>query len=244
MKIVASSCWHFDLKVGGYDPHHDIVEVARMVVDATQTADLFVFLGDLFEHNRPSPRAYAETIRLFNEVGCPMVCIKGNHDEARSYEPDALAPFRSMLFPYEHVFPEIPVVKRISGKTLAFVGHVNDTKARKASMTTSQDMVNKFFDALYLKDGFDENGKQIKEVSAVFTHLDVSGVVEGTENSMGAWGGRLSLPDIAKKLPCPIIAGHIHLRQRINPNIILPGSIIPTDFGDVKADKGFVELEI
>jgi len=235
MKIVITSCWHLDLKLGGYDPHSDILRAARQVIDETQGADLFVHLGDLFETPKPSPRAYATAIELLNQCGCPAVVLEGNHDQ------DALEPLSEIEFPNEVRIIDGAQALGIGDKKFAFIPYLIDRTARELADVTAQEWVNIEFDACRRAHEDDVIGEY--RIDAVFCHLDVEGAELPSGQTM--FGGDLRMPvDVAKKLPVPVFNGHIHRRQKLEPNIWITGSLIPTDFGERYDEKSYVVAEI
>jgi len=254
MKIVISGDWHLGAIVGGWDMHNDIMRVAKEVVLATHNADLFVLPGDLFHHPRPIPRAYAAAIELLDGVGCPFVVMSGNHDAGTGFFkgeegelipfPDALEPLRKINFRAESRFLELPShipldrcldLSRTEDGVFSFIGHVSDALARHVSdgKLGAQEYIDKSF----------EEARAVK-ARAVFSHLNVDGARGGSEESF-LIGGDLRMPLlIAKELPCPVFNSHIHRRQELPPNIHMPGSIIPTDFGDRDGNKGYLTVEL
>jgi len=243
VKIIVSGDWHLGAIVGGWDMHDDIMRVAKEVVQATHTADLFVLPGDLFHHPRPTPRAYAAAIELLDGVGCPFVVLCGNHDAGKGFIrgengklfpfPDALEPLRKINFRAEGRFPRFPIHISFGteGVTFTFIGHVSDALARDDSHgdLNAQAVVDSYF----------EESKEVRP-KAVFSHLNADGAKGGSEESF-LIGGDLRMPlSIARELPCPIFNSHIHRRQEMPPNIHMPGSIIPTDFGDRDGNKGYL----
>jgi len=122
MKIVASGDWHLDLKVKGYDFHSDIVRAAEEVIDATRGADLFVMLGDLFETQEPSPRAYAALFRLLGDVACPMLAVAGNHD----YK--AYAPLEEVTYNSELKVAYSPIAVGVLGKHFLLLPYGGEQK--------------------------------------------------------------------------------------------------------------------
>lgn len=245
MKVVVSGCWHLDLVVAGYDFHEDILKAARMVVDETQGADLFVYLGDLFDTPNPSPRAYATAIELFDQVGCPAVILKGNHDEAYGDREDALEPLRKVRFNEEFLFVGKPTYVRFGKRVFGFCNFLNDTKAKKAVGANSQELVDRFFEMASKDDVFDWEGKKIKKVHAIFTHLDIADVYGSSDSSAMIFGGALNMPmDVVKNLSCPVVAGHLHNQGKITPNVWLPGSIVPTTFNAEGKETGYFVMRV
>jgi DNA repair exonuclease SbcCD nuclease subunit len=226
VKIIATSCWHLDLEHGGYDFHLDIIQAANEVIDASRGADLLVHLGDLFDTNRPSPRAYKTAMELFSEAGCPVLLIPGNHDS------EALGPLEFLEGVEVQATPGMWAFER--GKeyrVFLCVGH--------PPRDWDQEKIDELFRiARRSADALDTSVR----VEAVFCHLEVEGSVLGgyvhRETQMG-------IPvKLAKKLPCPVVNGHIHGRQTIEPNIVMPGSLIRATFGERGESKGYYEFEV
>jgi len=243
IKFIVSGCWHFDKVIDGYDMHSHIVEAAQMVIDETQNADCFVFLGDMFDNCRPSPRAYAAVTELLYEVGCPTIILKGNHDESRGLTPDALEPLRKIKFPEEISFIDTPGFKIIEGKCFGFLGFSNESKLRKIFPDqVVENAVEEYIDKILRMEIIDIDGKKIKHVEAIFTHVDLEGFAyDGGFKQKKSW---LSLQlDKAKKLPCYVIAGHIHHQMKLSPNIWIPGSIVPTNFSATIVEHGMLILK-
>jgi len=233
MKIVFGTDSHFGLKVGGYDFFDDTLTAFRSVIDATQSADLFVFGGDLFHTGRPGPREIAAVIELLDECGCTMVLLVGNHDVGKRDEPHALEPLKKIRFYQDIKVVDSPCILSLEGMKIAFCPYSNDVTARKRSNMKAQKEVDELF----------EEVGRTSHMKAMFTHLDV----EGADLSGGAFlrGGQLKIPlKIAKKFPFPVVNGHIHKQQLMGENIVMPGSIGPMNFSDINLKKGYIELEV
>ena len=222
MKIVATSCWHLDLVLAGYDWAGDKLAASAReeIMDATHGADLFVHCGDLFDTNRPSPQAYATVFKLFKTLGCPAILIRGNHD------PDTLAPFKEIEFNESVAVMDSPCVQNICGKNFLFAGHIRDRDVNGDAQK-------------YVDDVF-EHG--IREgIVAGFSHLDMVGAKYPT--GIESQGIELHMPASHKKLSCMIVNGHIHKRQKIG-NVIFCGSLLPTSVSERDEIKGGVILEV
>lgn len=252
MKVIISGDWHLGLVVGGYDTHDDIVKAAKVVVEATHLADLFVFGGDLFHYPRPEPREYATAINLLDSVGCPFVIIPGNHDAGKVGftriasgrpvpKPDALEPLRKIRWRVDAQILELPTLMELAtGEVFLFAGHVSDAKARYETRErlegelSAQGMIDEIF----------SEALRMKKLDGAFCHLDLAGARPGSEGAFLA-GGKLEMPiNLARKFSCVVVNSHIHKRQTFKENVLLPGSIIPTDFADIDGAKGYLELEV
>lgn len=248
MKVCISGDWHLGLVLSGYDYHDDIVDAAKVVVDTANRSDMFVHLGDVYHDSRPTSRSIAASIELIGALKVPSVILAGNHDEGRgsvtSWEenrqcllpsPDALEPLRTFNWDNHHLyFPKVPDFETIAGKLFLFVPYLRDAITQEEGTGSAQETVRHYF----------QEAVGARNLAAVFCHLDCIGASLGSEGAV-LKGGRLEIPlDIAKALPCPVFNGHIHKQQRIAPNLYLPGSLVPTDFGDIDGNKGFIVAEL
>jgi len=245
VRILGFGDVHLGLKSAGYDCFDDTIRALRAAVAKTHHADLFVLWGDLFHRPAPEPRETAAAIEILYQAGCPAVIFPGNHDVGKGGvhrviggkpipAPDALEPLRRISWSQETLIPESPVVATIDGKRFLFACHLSDARARHLSdgELNAQGVVDEMFEEA-----------AIEGVDAVFSHLSCDGATTGTEGAFLV-GGDLQIPkQIAKRLQCPIVNGHIHKRQRVG-QIDIPGSLVPTDFGDRDGNKGFVTLEV
>lgn len=248
MKILFWSDTHLGLTIAGYDATEDAVRAGQVIVGAAEDADLVVFGGDLFNDARPKPYVVATAIDLLTPIYKPFIILPGNHDAGQGNilveteegeltlqpAPDALEPIRRLPWTQEYIcIPEQPCIQEFGDHRFLLAGHISDAMAKSIAGCSAQDLIDHVFEEA-LRVG----------VSAVFSHLDVEGVTPGTEMNIRR-GNRLVMPwDIAKRLPCPIINGHIHTRQKKAPNLFQPGSVIATDFGDVDGKKGYMVLEV
>lgn len=257
MNVCVCGDWHLGLVLAGYDYHDDILQVAERAIMLANKADLFVQLGDIFHDSRPTPRSVAAAIQLLSGLKVPSYILTGNHDEGRGNvttwndngqiqepAPDALEPFRFFDWGNSNLhFVNMPRFEDIGGKVFLFVPYIRDAVAKTFDLIdarnrtepyNAQELVNYFFD----------HATKTESLAGVFSHLDCIGANLGSEGAV-LKGGRLEIPlEAAKSLKCPVFNGHIHKHQFIPPNLYLPGSIVPTDFGDIDGDKGVCLAEL
>jgi DNA repair exonuclease SbcCD nuclease subunit len=238
VKIVVSGDWHIGLVVQGYDANPDIEEAAMEVVRAANDADMFVLPGDLFHSSRPRPKDYALAIRLLSMIEKPAVVLKGNHDETGGAEMDALGPLAEMrCWPQPSalvngkVFVRGPWHSVEFGPVLSFMPYMNDVKAKgwEGGGKTAQEVVDRFFE-------------EVPDGGIVFAHLDVDGAKVGTEGRhlRGKW---LGMPESAHREGIRVVNGHLHQRQWFK-NVVMPGSLLPTNMDEREDEKGYVVLEV
>lgn len=248
MNVCVCGDWHLGLVLSGYDYHDDIVIAASKAIMLGNECDMFVHLGDVFHDSRPMPRSISAAVNLIAQLKVPSVFLAGNHDEGRGSvtfwdgnnqiqepTPDALEPLRTFQWPNKEMyFPKHPSFRTIRDKTFLFVPYMRDAIAIQDVEANAQETVNYYFD----------QAAQKTDLAGVFCHLDCIGASLGSEGAV-LKGSRLEIPlDISKTLKCPVFNGHIHKQQTIPPNLYLPGSIVPTDFGDIDGDKGVCIAEL
>lgn len=252
MKTIAFGDVHLDAKIGGYDLLKDAVRALEHVgtACAEHCIELRVMLGDMFHGNRPTPRAWAAFNRALFEYDIPTIVVAGNHDHAaydpvremyhakwtEQVEPEVVWGNELVLGNKENLIccPRWPCIVDVGERAKILVApYVHNPAAMDEFGRTAQELINV---------AFDEALKMGDEVKAAFCHLDVDGARAGTEG-VYLRGGKLQIPmDLAERCPFPIINGHIHRRQQMG-NIYMPGSLVPTDFGDVDGGKGYTLLE-
>lgn len=233
MKIVASGDWHLGLKIADYDCSDDIVRAVEQVVDETNRgADLFVVLGDVFHKSNPDPASICAAIDLLKEVGCPTIVIQGNHEAPKKFEKGAVEIFSRAKMLHDVRVSVHPEVISFDGVPIGLAPYLTDYGAQQIAFDTAQESIDAIFDE-FLK----------ANVKAVFSHLDVEGAQVGPNVFMR--GARLALPlNKSRKLPCPVVNGHEHVRQKIGRNLWLPGSVAATSFGQIERNTGFIVLEV
>ena len=86
-----------------------------------QSPDLLVWLGDVFDHPRPTYRSYRiaqQALLRIREHGIPLVVITGNHDTPRL--PGTGSPYSALA----DLFPEVRFAHRMAYERFAFPGLV------------------------------------------------------------------------------------------------------------------------
>lgn len=214
MRLVIASDAHIGLKVAGNNHNYYIENALDQVADATQRADLFVFLGDLFDYPNPTPSDYAVACRFIEAIGCPGLFLKGNHDEARGLQDDALEPFRWFRFNKDMYFPKFPTIVVVKDKKFLVASHSNDAKLSE-SCSSAQNYLDQLFESA-------------NSIDVIFAHLWPRGSMLN-EIEIQPGPNELIMPDV-EKFDCPIFCGHLHEQQQIG-KVQVVGSVIPTNFG-------------
>ena len=86
-----------------------------------QSPDLMVWLGDIFDHPRPTYRSYRiaqKAVLRIREHGVPLVVITGNHDTPRL--PGTGSPYSALA----DLFPEVRFAHRMAYERFVFRGLV------------------------------------------------------------------------------------------------------------------------
>ena len=219
MKIIACGDAHLDSIVGGYDKHDDIKRALDFVVDLARGKDLLVFLGDMFDSKKPSPRAYATMFEALELVSCPVVMLEGNHDNG------AYLPFEKIKFEFGVKIIKEPIFFDMEGNKIGFINYVRDNNEEKA-----QEQVDNFFDEA-------NRGAKI-----VFSHLGVIGAAMSSGSTM--IDGEVHIPkEVVQKASYRVINGHIHKAQT-KGSVEISGSIVRVDFGEKDDEKHVLILEV
>jgi DNA repair exonuclease SbcCD nuclease subunit len=236
MKILITGDWHIGCLISGVKLEEEIIRIAKIIVDKSTGCDLFVHLGDLFHYPKPSPTDYSIAIELFRDIICPTVIIKGNHEET-SNKISALEPIAQAFYGrQDFIVVEYPTIKDFNEKFFHFCPYMSDANARDISGKKAQELVNESFESCL---------KSVVDMS--FSHLDVSDATLGSEKVVMR-GGSLQFPWEKTSEKIVYFNGHHHNSQTINKQIepgkrttvFIPGSIVPTDFGQRDNENYFV----
>jgi len=245
MKVIVWGCSHIGKTLAGYDWRKEFDVAVNEVVTRAASADLVVHLGDLFDCGRPRPRDYTLALEVIEAIAKPMFILKGNHDENPGLEPDALDPLMHFRFHEEVKIVREPGLVGAGGKGFAFIPHVNDSKSRagkggKSAQTVADELVAALKEKAPF--GLDEHGRQ-RPVSALFTHVDLAGAGHPVEESSHRVNVALDLEEL-QKMPFDVVAGHYHKSAHHAPNVYVPGSLLPFDFGEVGNQKFILTMDL
>lgn len=244
-RLVWFSDCHLDLTTDGIDRNPEIEEVMMFAVNHAVKikAHYFVFGGDIFDGD-PSDEALAIFLRALNVlVGAGIIVwvMDGNH-EKKSRGAASYLHFVKDLKPYAGVYwvHDIKTIKVFKDTYFTFFPHVNKAMLPEG-YTVPQAYVEARADKIIRK--FDFFWQHF-----VFSHLNVRGVIPGTEEHM-LKKSEVYLPDhfhtknyLDKPFPT-VLNGHIHTAQKSGwANII--GSPIFVSFGEKEAKKYFAVLDI
>lgn len=244
-RLVWISDTHLDLTTDSIDRNEEIESVIMFAVRHAVKihAHYFVFGGDVFDGN-PSDEAVSVLIRALNvlcEAGIIVWVMDGNH-EKKSRGKASYLHFVQDLKPYKNLFwvHDIKTVKVFKGTYFSFFPHVNKATIPEP-FRVPQDYVEHRAEKIIKK--FDFFWQHF-----VFSHLNVRGVIPGTEEHM-LKKSEVYLPDqfhtksyIDKPFPT-VLNGHIHSASKSGwVNII--GSPIFVSFGEKDKEKYFAVVDI
>lgn len=246
-KLVWTSDTHLDLTTDGIDRNPEIEEVITHVVNHAVAikAYYFVFGGDITD-GIPSDDAIAIIIRALNilqKAGIIVFWMDGNHEKkSRGGQPSYFHYLKDLQAVYTNVHwvHDVKTIKIFKDCYFTFFPHIN-----KAMLPPKFKSPQEYIDykAENIINKFDFFWQHF-----VFSHLNVRGVVPGSEEHM-LKKSEVYLPDqfhtknyLDKPFPT-VLNAHIHTEQRSGwANII--GSPIYVSFGEKEAKKYFAVVDI
>lgn len=252
MKGLFTGDWHYGLHVEELDRTSEIHNAVNTLCDNAirDQVDFVSVGGDLLHSNNPSPDYIALLIQIFNRLDraeIPTFILKGNHCAiSATNKLWALTPLEEIGYKNIHFFTK-PTIHRITSKlegcprisqTFLFLPHITRSQAQELGYKNPQEAIDQ--EAEKLLATLEEN-----ENCIVVSHYNVNGATAGTEKMMLRQSD-LHLPNICLRSPKvqKIMNSHIHTAQSLNQKILMAGSIVCTDFGDLGSPKGYLQVEI
>lgn len=227
---------HYGLSVEDLDRTPDVHKATEFIVDEAirQKVDFVSFGGDLADNNMTLPDHIALMISVLNrleEAEIPTFVTKGNHCSISA--PGrywSLTPLERIGYQNIHFILEPKLVK-LDKITFLFLPHVTKSQAIEHGYKSAQEYING--EAIRLLE-------KTNEKITVISHYNINGVKAGTEALMLRQTD-LQLPEICFKSSkvIKIVNSHIHTAQE-KGKLIMPGSPVCTDFGDLDSPKGFL----
>jgi DNA repair exonuclease SbcCD nuclease subunit len=229
MKVLFFSDTHAGLTISGYDTRDILKKALDEILEEIEIwqPDLVIHGGDVFHTSTPKPEDYAMVMEFFSAYDVPTIVLRGNHDDNNGIRADAIEPIRRTKFigyikdevaaeflMYDSedeevmtvsdrvICPELPCKITFNEKELLVFPYIAEARAKRMTGHSAQKLVT---------DLLKENVN--KDIAAAFTHLDIRGVVEGSEASV-ARGATLLLPKtLAGSCAFPFYCGHLHKRR-------------------------------
>ena len=236
MRGVFCGDWHYGLSVEDLDRTPDVHKAVEFIIDEAirVEADFVSVGGDLTDNNTPLPDHIALLIQVFNrleEAEIPTFVLRGNHEAISA--PGrlwALTPLERVGYENVHFITE-PKLINYEDVTFLFLPHATRSQAIEHGFKTAQEFIDAKAEELL---------KKVSKTCTVISHYNVNGARAGTE-AMMLRQTDLQLPAIVMRSPKveQIVNSHIHTAQT-KGKIIMPGSRVCTDFGDLDSAKGFL----
>jgi DNA repair exonuclease SbcCD nuclease subunit len=189
-----------------------------------QSPDLVLWLGDVFDHPRPSYRSFLVAMRALAKIrahGVPLVAISGNHDTPRL--PGNGNPYRvlSEAFP-EFTFAHTMQYERVhvAGTALHLVPQTKTVEDARAALERA------------------DRERSGDHVNVLITHPLVSSVERRYADI-----NEIELDDADLKSDL-VLLGHYHFHLQVKPGVWYAGSTDTFSFADdPDKAKGIVVLE-
>lgn len=245
MKIAVTSDWHLDASTAGFDRFDDIREaIDEIVIRATdERISLFLFLGDLCDPDaNRAPRCVSIAIDVAQRLRDRTITSRwlvGNHDVIEDGSgTNTLVPLAAAAKavgagsrdepPWVAVIDR-PMVEIIAGVAFVWLPYV----PRCAS---------------YDAGAFVRSAEVPDEIPIIVAgHLSISGIDPGSETHDMPRGRDLWLPREAIRerwgSRAFIVNGHYHA-ARVEPDLLIPGSLARLTFGEEANTPGFAIVEV
>lgn len=228
-KILFVSDPHYGLKSSGFDRTEEIHSVMKDVVGlaASEHVDFFICGGDLGHTPNPSSSIHAMWVELFNRLegeNIESFFMLGNHDtihrEGAAY--GSLEPLFRLDYPFVRAIVRPQLIRR-NDTRLLFFPYFSPANNDKRTIDETNEAT--------LSDYESEINAAPGQVLA-FAHLNIAGAAVNDDFILRPV--KAALPNRLVDLPLGgIFCGHIHKPQRVGKNIVIVGSPICTDFGDM-----------
>ena len=255
MKILHTSDWHVGRTIRGRSRADEHRDVLAEIVDIAESnsVDLTVVAGDLFDVGAPTPESESIVFRALLELAeiAPVVVVSGNHDNARRFQ--AIQP----LLDLGRITTGAGLARPDEGGVVVPPGL--DCRVALVPWTSQRGIVRA--DDLMELDP-DEHGGQYAErmravvgalcadfttstVNLVVGHLMVHGAVEGGSERQAHVFGYAVPPSVFPSSLSYVALGHLHRQQKVpNPAPTwYSGSPLQLDFGEVGETKGVLLIE-
>jgi exonuclease SbcD len=192
-----------------------------------QSPDLVVWLGDIFDHPRPTYRSYRIAQRALVRIrdhGVPLVVITGNHDTPRL--PGTGSPYSALA----DLFPEIRFAHRMSYERFEFSGLVVHAVPQMLTVDAALAALQEA-----------KAGRSTDRTNLLLTHPRVPQVephhADINEIEVDASLLKLAATDLA-------LLGHYHFHTKVDTGIWYAGSTDTFSYADdPEIPKGIVVLD-
>ena len=189
--------------------------------------DGFLWLGDVFDHARPTYRTFAHVLaglQRLTDAGLRGVAISGNHDTPR---------VRGTGSPYdalERVFPTVTFAWRMEAVTEELAG----VRVHAVPQTLSVDALRQQLEAAAASVAADRTNLLLAHVALTSLPARAWGDINELEVEEGAFDRRFDL----------VLLGHYHAFQKASKRTWYAGSTDTFSFADSpEADKGLAVID-
>lgn len=253
MRILHTSDWHVGRTIRGRSRLDEHVAVLAEIADiaATETVDLVLVAGDLFDVAAPTPeseRVVYQALLALSEVA-PVAVVAGNHDHPRRLQ--AVAPLLELGRVHVGAFldrPDQGVVSPLEGVKVALVPFTSQRAIVKAEQLMSDDpgdhaadyeaRMRRVIDSLTA-------GMGVDTVNLVVGHLTVHGAQGvGSERQAHIFGYGIAAQSFPGHLSY-VALGHFHRQQKVAASapVWYSGSPLQLDFGEAGEAKGVLLVD-
>ena len=206
---------------------HDFELSFEAAIDAAlaQSPDLVVWLGDVFDHPRPTYRSYRVAQRgltRIREHGVGCVVISGNHDTPRL--PGTGSPYSALA----DTFGELHFAHRLSYERFELPGLVVHAVPQMMTVEATLDALAEA-----------ERTRSLDRTNLLLTHPRVTQVVPRTYADIN----EIELDDAVLQSDL-VLLGHWHIHTRVRDRVWYAGSTDTFTFADDPASpKGILVLD-
>jgi exonuclease SbcD len=243
IRIFHSADWHIDERCRFSECQRVLSELVSHVEH--EKPDLFVCAGDIYTRRSTAlERAIAHAVFMRIAMVCPVVAVRGNHDDLLDIE--ALTRLRA-AHPIWGV--EEPRVVTVAGVAVAclpwpskasVVAHAKNLDL-DAAEGDAQDHLRAILH--WLADELTDSPAPDKRPCILVAHAMIRGSKTASGQPLVGCDFELSISDIVlQRTAEAIMLGHVHMQQEwgeVGDPIVYPGSPYHSDFGD-RGDKGYV----
>lgn len=255
VRVLHTSDWHVGRRIRGRDRGDEHRAVLQEIVSiaATNSVDLTLVAGDLFDTSAPSPSAESivwTALLALSEIA-PVVIVAGNHDNAARLE--AVSPLLDMARISVSSHPRAPAeggvlhFPDIATKVavLPFVSQRGIVRAEQILDEDPDDHAGAYAERMQRLIHLLTEGMEPDTVNLFVSHLTVYGALAGGgERTAHVFGYAIPTSSFPTHLSY-VALGHLHRQQKMPHGgaVWYSGSPLQLDFGEVDDQKGVLLVE-
>jgi exonuclease SbcD len=244
IRIFHSADWHIDERCRLSECQRVLNELVSHVEH--EKPDLFVCAGDIYTRRSTAlERAIAHDIFMRIAMVCPVVAVRGNHDDLLDIE--ALTRLRAAYPIWGVEEPRVITVAGVAVACLPWPSKANVVlHAQNLDLDAAECDVQDHLMAIlrYLADELDTAEDPCDHMPHILVaHAMIGGSKTASDQPLVGCDFELSTTDIVlQRTAEAVMLGHVHMQQEwgeVGDPIVYPGSPYHSDFGD-RGDKGYV----